>query len=135
MSNIKKKKSDIVDLKDIKLLVDRFYERVREDNLLGEIFNNVIGDRWPEHLQKMYSFWQTILLEEHTYYGSPFPPHAVLPVGEAHFDRWMDLFIETVDLNFTGDKANEAKWRAGKMAEMFAVKIEYFRNTNLKPIE
>ena len=117
---------DISILKDIKLLVDGFYTKVRADELLGPIFHEVIQDRWPDHLQKMYTFWQTVLLKEHTYYGSPFPPHANLPVQKAHFDRWQELFFETVDEYFSGDKAEEAKWRAGKMADMFLMKIEYF---------
>ena len=53
-------KRDIQDIEDIKLLVDRFYGRVREDETLKDIFNNKIQDRWPEHLEKMYRFWQTV---------------------------------------------------------------------------
>ena len=83
---------DITQLEDVKELVDRFYGKVREDTLLGPIFDTRIGDRWPEHLEKMYKFWQTVLLNEHTYYGSPFAPHAQLPVDKAHFDRWLTLF-------------------------------------------
>lgn len=116
---------DISILKDIELLVDGFYTKVRVDELLGPIFNEVIQDRWPIHLKKMYTFWQTVLLKEHTYYGSPFPPHANLPVQKEHFDRWLELFFETVDEYFSGEKAEEAKWRARKMAEMFLMKIEY----------
>ena len=61
-------KKDISNIQDIKLLVDVFYGKVREDGKLKDIFNNKIQDRWPEHLEKMYRFWQTVLLEEHTYY-------------------------------------------------------------------
>jgi hemoglobin len=61
-----------------------------KDDLIGPIFNGKIGNKWPD-LRKMYRFWQTILLEEHTYSGSPFPPHKQLPAKE-HFDRWMEIF-------------------------------------------
>lgn len=67
-------KNEILNLTDVKQLVDTFYEKVREDELLNPIFNNVIKEHWPEHLEKMYKFWQTILLEEHTYFGSPLFP-------------------------------------------------------------
>ena len=127
-------KKDIADIEDVKLLVNRFYDSVREDELLGPIFNDVIKDRWPEHLEKMYRFWQTVLLEEHTYYGSPFPPHAKLPVEKLHFERWIKLFITTVDNHFDGELAYEAKWRAQKMAEMFNYKIDYYRNSSATPI-
>ena len=124
--------TDILDLADVKQLVDTFYGKVRANDLLAPVFNERIKDRWPEHLTKMYTFWQTILLEERTYFGSPFPPHAKLPVEHAHFDEWMRLFIQTVDELFTGEKAQEAKWRAGKMAEMFEYKIEHYKKTGFK---
>jgi hemoglobin len=80
----------------------------------------------------MYRFWQTILLEVHTYSGSPFPPHKHLPVDKAHFERWMELFTNTVDTLFHGPVADEAKLRAQNMAEMFNYKINYFRDSDQK---
>jgi hemoglobin len=124
--------NDILTLDDVKLLVNRFYDKVREDGMLAPIFNERIQDRWPEHLEKMYRFWQTILLEDHTYFGSPFPPHAKLPVEHQHFGQWMKLFIDTTDELFSGTKANEAKWRAARMAEMFEAKIEHYRNAGFR---
>ncbi|WP_341227418.1 group III truncated hemoglobin [uncultured Arcticibacterium sp.] len=121
-------KREISNIEDIKILVDGFYQKVREDSTLGPIFNERIKDRWPEHLDKMYRFWQTVLLEEHTYHGSPFVPHAQLPVDKSHFDQWLKLFYETVDELYTGKKAVKAKKQGQRMAEMFHSKIEYFRN-------
>ncbi|MCC6371821.1 MAG: group III truncated hemoglobin [Bacteroidia bacterium] len=119
---------EIITLEDIKLLVDTFYTKIKSDSLLAPVFTDKIQDRWPTHLEKMYSFWQTVLLNEHTYSGSPFVPHAKLPVNQNHFNRWLVLFYETIDENFSGEKAAEAKWRAEKMAEMFYHKIEYYKN-------
>jgi hemoglobin len=113
---------------DIEKIVDEFYDKIKKDQLLGPIFNGVIKDRWPEHLDKMYRFWETVLLNNHVYSGSPFKPHAKLPVEQKHFDRWMDLFKETVYSYFEGPKADEAVERAGKMATMFMYKIDYFRD-------
>ena len=120
--------NDITTFEDVKLLVDTFYSKVQKDEFIGPIFNEKIGNRWQEHLEKMYRFWQTILLEVHSYTGSPFPPHKHLPVDKEHFDRWMQIFIETTDSLFVGALAEEAKIRAKNMAEMFNYKIEYFRN-------
>ena len=128
------RKKDIATMGDIQLLVDTFYGKIRVDLLLGSIFNGVIKDRWPEHLEKMYRFWQTVLLGEHTYYGSPFPPHARLPVKQEHFDAWLKLWYEAIDEHFTGTKANEAKWRGDKMAVMFLSKIEYYQNNSATPL-
>lgn len=126
--------ADIQNLEDIQLLVNSFYARVRKNELLGPIFNERIGDRWPEHLEKMYRFWQTVLLEDHTYFGSPFPPHAQLPVDQVHFDTWLQLWHSTVDQYFQGRKADEAKWRGDKMAAMFLHKIDYYRGNNARPL-
>ena len=112
---------------DVKLLVDEFYAEIRRDALLAPIFNGIIGDRWPAHLAKMYSFWQTILLEERTYQGSPFLPHASLPVEGLHFERWFGIFNAVLDRNFEGVLAGEARWRARQMAAMFEMKIKHHR--------
>jgi hemoglobin len=125
---------DITNIEDIKLMVDTFYSNVRKDELIGHIFDEKIGNRWSEHLEKMYRFWQTILLEEHTYSGSPFPPHRQLPVEKKHFTRWMAIFAETVDSLFSGPLAEEAKLRAKNMAEMFNYKIEYFSHEGKHPL-
>ena len=121
-------KKDIKNINDIQLFVNNFYDKIQKDDLLKDIFNPVIQDQWPKHLEKMYRFWQTVLLDEHTYFGSPFVPHAKLPVEKKHFDLWLKLFYETLDEHFSGEKSEEAKWRASKMAEMFYSKIKFYRN-------
>ncbi len=127
-------KHDIEGIEDIKLLVNAFYDKIRNDNFLAPIFNERIQDRWPQHLEKMYTFWQTVLLGEHTYFGSPFPPHANLPVNHEHFTQWLALFAQTLDEMFCGEKAKEALWRANKMAELFEIKIEYYQSQHIKPL-
>ncbi|MEO6069097.1 MAG: group III truncated hemoglobin [Chitinophagaceae bacterium] len=120
-------KHDILNVEDVKNLVDTFYGKVREDELIGPIFNEKLEGRWPEHLAKLTTFWQTILIGEHTYFGTPFPPHSQLPIDSHHFDRWIQLFGETVDNLFKGETADEAKSRAGKMSEMLQYKLRLNR--------
>ncbi len=129
------KRKEINSLEEVKTLVDEFYTKVRSDELLKNIFNERIQDRWSEHLEKMYRFWQTVLLDEHTYSGSPFLPHANMPVELIHFERWQELFNKTVDENFIGEKADEAKKRAKMMATMFHHKIEYYKNNTATPLK
>ena len=111
---------DIATADDVALLVDRFYGKVRVDALLGPIFNDVARVDWAAHMATLYSFWETLLLGTGTYHGAAFPKHAVLPVGKAHFDRWLELFLATVDELFSGPKAEEAKGRALSIADTFA---------------
>ena len=78
-------KHDIQTIEDIQLMVITFYERIQKNEVLGPIFEEKVSGRWPEHLEKMYRFWQTILLGEHTYKGTPFTPHARMPIDEGAF--------------------------------------------------
>lgn len=118
---------DIENINDIKKMVNVFYAKVQKDDLIGPIFNERIQSHWPEHLEKLYSFWQGILLNERTYTGHPFPPHAQLPIDKQHFDRWLYLFTETVDSLFAGNKANEAKSRAYNIAGVFQNRLNNMR--------
>ncbi len=128
-------KQDIRNRKDVELLVNDFYQTVQADDLIGPIFNGIIGDRWPEHLSKMYRFWETILLGTVTYSGTPFLPHARLPLEQEHFDRWLQLFYAAADRHFDGPVATDAKARADKMALMFLSKIKYVRShPDFKPL-
>ncbi|MCZ2392307.1 MAG: group III truncated hemoglobin [Chitinophagales bacterium] len=127
-------RKEIETIDDIRLLVDHFYSKVQEDDLLKDVFNDIIQNRWPEHLEKMYRFWQTVLLDEHTYFGAPFPPHAFLPVAFEHFERWIKLFGETVDQYFIGERAEKAKWQGERMAEMFQMKMQRYNNSSFRPL-
>ena len=113
---------------DVRTLVDSFYRKVNQDELLAPVFNEVIGVRWSEHLPKMYSFWESMLFGAGTYQGAPFPKHAVLPVQRDHFARWLGLFVETVDAHFHGPKAEEAKGRAASIADTFAQRMGLLRD-------
>lgn len=115
-------------------MVDTFYGRVQEDDSIGPIFNSKLAGRWPIHLEKMYTFWQTILLDEYTYSGRPFPPHAQLPIEAAHFERWLQIFDQTVNDLFEGPVAEEAKSRGRKMAALFQVKLDHIRQSPFKPL-
>lgn len=108
---------------DIELLVHAFYDKVRNDDLLFPVFDDIIKDNWPAHLQKMVSFWSTLLLYTRTYEGDPLTTHIPLPLTFQHFERWLHLFGETVDARFTGQVAENAKKRASSIARiMKAVK-------------
>lgn len=112
--------SDIATSEDIKTLVDAFYQKVNRDDLLSPIFTAIVGGRWDEHLPVMYKFWDSMLLGAGSYQGAPFPKHAALPLEQQHFERWLTLFSETLDENFSGPKSTEAKSRALCIADTFA---------------
>ena len=108
---------------DIEILVNSFYDKVKQDALIGPIFNDTANVNWDEHLPKLYNFWEDLLLGTNKYNGRPFPPHVVLNLKMEHFERWLALFFKTVDENFTGTKADEAKSRALRIAKNFSVNL------------
>ena len=66
-------RNDIKDKKDIKVFIDAFYEKVRVDQTIGPIFiSRIPDDNWPKHLERMYSFWNTVLFAKPDYRGNPF---------------------------------------------------------------
>lgn len=75
-------------------LVRGFYARIREDALLGPIFDARIAE-WEPHLQRMCAFWSSVALMSGRYSGQPMQKHMPLPVDAQHFDRWLELFEAT----------------------------------------
>ncbi len=113
-------KHDITSREDIKTLVDRFYDKVKLDDFIGPVFSHV---DWPHHLPIMYDFWSSMLLGDQSYRGNPFQKHLPLPIQPPHFERWLQLFRQTVDENFEGEKATEVKSRAEAIAGIFQLRM------------
>ena len=120
-------KTDISCKNDVQILVDSFYSKVRQDDLIGPIFNDEAKVDWNEHLPKLYNFWEDLLLGTHNYHGRPFPPHLKFDLQLPHFERWLSLFLGTVDEHFVGKKADEAKARALRIAENFLQNIRFIK--------
>lgn len=121
-------KNDIQNRADIELLVNTFYEKVRANRVLGPIFDNVAQVDWDSHLPKMYAFWASLLLNEHSFKGNPMLKHIELskrtPMTNVEFSEWLLLFTETVNELFEGEKAEDAKIRAANIARLMLHKIE-----------
>ena len=78
----------------IDALVEGFYDRVRDDDLIGPVFAARIAD-WGPHLAQMKLFWSSVALSTGVYQGRPMPKHLPLPIDARHFDRWLELFRQT----------------------------------------
>lgn len=83
-----------IDDQMIARLIFAFYGKVREDVLLGPIFEDHVSD-WPRHLYRMCAFWSSVALLSGQYHGEPMQKHLPLPIDARHFDRWLALFEET----------------------------------------
>lgn len=113
----------IEERKDVRLLVDSFYTKIRVDELLGPIFNSHISEeKWPEHLSKLTDFWETNLFGVSKFKGKPSAKHVQVDanlkhtIDQIHFGKWLQLWFETIDELFEGTLAIKAKKSAQKMA-------------------
>ncbi|MEO6922244.1 MAG: group III truncated hemoglobin [Acidobacteriaceae bacterium] len=108
---------------EISQLVDTFYARVREDEVIGPVFNENVKS-WPAHLSLLKDFWASILLSEGSYKGNPLVAHFNLPMKERFFVRWLQLFGETAQDIFPEYEAElilgKARNIAGNMRRVFA---------------
>lgn len=125
-------KNDLSNKTDIELLVNTFYDQVKQDETIGYIFTDVAKVDWDHHLPIMYSFWEMMLFGTGGYKGDPMTKHIQLnmktPLNQVHFDRWKKIFTDTVDQLFEGEKANEAKQRASHIANLMAHKVQQSNN-------
>lgn len=122
---------DLENKKDIELLINTFYDKVRKDEALGPIFDKIIGDNWGHHLPIMYNFWNMVLFSAPGYAGNPVRKHVEvdkrIPLEKEHFDRWLQLWNENIDKLFAGEYADMAKNKASLMANLIHMKVDMSR--------
>jgi hemoglobin len=108
--------------------VRAFYGRALGDPIIGFIFTDVARLDLEEHVPKIASFWETVLLGARTYSGGAFHPHATLhaqvPLRAGHFQRWLALWHATVDELFAGPRAEQAKAHADRVAFAFHGRLQ-----------
>ena len=119
---------DIASREDIDLLVRSFYSKVRKNETLGYIFDDIIKIDWEYHIPILVDFWETILLDTGSYtrnaMGEHFKVNQKIKLEPVHFTTWLNLFDTTVDENFKGEKADLAKKRAHSIAQIIQLKME-----------
>ena len=110
-------------------LVDLFYGRVRQDPLIGPVFNDAIHD-WGEHLDKLQAFWSSVMLTSGRYKGRPLPAHikhgdAITP---AAFARWLELWRDATAEVLPPAAAAAMQDKAARIAESLSLGIAYARD-------
>lgn len=107
-------------------LVDVFYAKVVADAVLGPIFKDI---DLLQHKPKVRAYWRKLLLGERDGYRRNMIAqhkalHARHPLQHRHFQRWLALFLETVDERFSGCTA----MRARRLASTIATHLETLLN-------
>lgn len=126
---------DLCSEEEVRWLVHAFYGRVRNDALLGPIFNEQIGD-WDHHLAKMVDFWSSALRGTARYRGTPMPRHNALPGLDAGlFGHWLELFRATTAELDNGAMRERAELLAGRIAQSLWYGYQLTRNPEAIPTQ
>ena len=116
--------NDIKTKIDIEILVNAFYEKVKEDQQISHFFKHV---NWKTHMPIMYVFWENVLFYTGSYVGNPMllhqELHAHMPLSKKDFDQWIHLFHETINENYEGKMAEAMKERANNISIIMQTKI------------
>ncbi len=99
-------------------LLARFYEKVRQDDDLGPLFNDVVYD-WTEHLERLEDFWSSVMLTSGRYKGNPVVIHLmhVHRITPDMFERWLVLWVQTTSEMLPGAVAAAMQAKARRIAE------------------
>lgn len=120
-------KNDIASRKDIEILVDLFYSKIKRDDHIGFIFSDIAKVNWEKHLPIMYDFFENMLFYTGSYTGNPMELHKhinrLFPLTEGHFKQWNYLFSTSVDELFAGETAQLVKQRARSISTVMQIKI------------
>ena len=111
--------SDLCTEQEISDMVHSFYARIRQDDVLGPVFNAHIQD-WDHHLLTLIDFWSAILRGSRRFAGAPMPKHLALPNLNAElFDRWLALFRATTAAQPNRAMGERAYGMAQRIAQSF----------------
>ena len=106
---------------EVTRLVHAFYAKVRDDVMLGPIFEAHVKN-WDRHLGTMVDFWSSALRGTARYRGAPLPKHVALAELRIElFHRWLGLFRETTQALDNAD----LQARADELAHRIAGSLWY----------
>ncbi|NBZ88249.1 group III truncated hemoglobin [Stagnihabitans tardus] len=95
---------------EIALVVEEFYEAIRQHPGLGPVFAAHVTD-WPAHEAKIAGFWRNAIRSERSYEGNPMRVHAQAgDVRPGMFIPWLGLFDSVLKRNLAPETA--AAWSA-----------------------
>lgn len=133
MTDIKK---DIEHREDLEKLMNAFYAKAMKDTVIGHYFTEVVQLNLQTHIPRIVDFWETVIFAVNKYQGDTFGVHEHLhqlsAFRSAHFDRWVQLFKETTEELFAGDKTEIIKQRAESIATVMKIKLVY-HGIGIKP--
>lgn len=108
-------------------LVSAFYDRVRQDEALGPVFEVGVDD-WPAHLANLRDFWSSVMLTSGRYKGNPAAAHLkhAAQITPALFERWLTLWAETTSRLMLPVAAAALQAKAANIARSLQLSL-YFK--------
>lgn len=120
-------KHDIQSRDDVTKLVTAFYAKAVPDAVIGHFFTEVVKLSWEKHIPLIVEFWSGILLGEGSYRANVMEVHQKIDrlekLEQQHFDRWLQLWAQTVNELFAGPKAEEAIQRSQSIAQIMLYRL------------
>lgn len=105
----------------IDTLVLKFYYQLLNDPLMAPLFYEVAQIDVGPHIVKIAHYWYKMLLGDNRYKRHTLQVHRDLhvtsPLRGEHHERWLMHFMATVDANFAGPKADQAKRLAARFSD------------------
>ena len=131
-------KTDIQNRKDIKKLVNAFYEKLLKEEEFKHLFLEVAQIEVLHHLELIIDFWESVLFQVGKYKQDLVDIHLKLNqqyhygLKEHHFKNWLALFNTTVDELFEGENAKGAKNKAFSIAAIIKMKMDDLEKRRLE---
>ena len=123
---------DIKTREDLEFLLTGFYEVATKHEQIGHHFAEL---DLVSHLPVIVDFWEKILFGKPVYFGNPLLIHQkineIFPLKSEHFERWLEIFSQTVDKFFTGETAENAQLRARMIAHSLNQRINLDDNPKI----
>lgn len=119
----------------IKTLVEKFYGKARQDELLGPVFDAAVED-WPAHFDKLGEFWRGVMFGNSRYKGGMMFAHFQLrdKLTPAHLERWLKLWWEATEATMAPQAAAAFRFKAARIAESMSLALFRDPVTGLRPL-
>lgn len=109
---------DIQVYDDCILLIEKFYDKLLVDEQIGHFFKHL---DLSVHVPRVADFWAFVLIDKMGYSNNMMTAHSSLTLQKEDYAKWLELFHETINEHFVGEKATLAIERS----KMIALTMEY----------
>ncbi|HEU0112470.1 MAG TPA: group III truncated hemoglobin [Flavisolibacter sp.] len=123
---------DIENRGDLVAFLQAFYKAAFKDELIGRFFTEVVPLNLETHIPVIADFWEAVVFGTRGYRKNVMEVHQHIhhlsAIKKEHLDRWVSIFINTMDKHFEGPGATLMKQRAQSIATLMNIKLNHSNN-------